>query len=108
MPFGLTYWAHRPLGSMTLDLAYRSGGAWNESHFASKEFDAALDKAMAVVDPAKRPEAMRDVEQILLDAAVMVQAYWPDRFSAASSKVRDFELHPADYFRMDGVWLAKA
>ena len=108
VPFGLTYWAHRPLGAMTLDLAYRSGGAWNESHFASKEFDAALDKAMAVVDPAKRSEAMRDVEQILQDSAVMVQAYWPSRFSAAAKNVMNFSLHPADYFRMDGVWLAKA
>ncbi|MDB5531373.1 MAG: Oligopeptide transporter, periplasmic oligopeptide-binding protein OppA [Devosia sp.] len=108
VPFGLTFWAHRPLGSMTLDLAYRSGGAWNESHFASPEFDAALDKAMAVVDPSERPKAMRGVETILRDAAVMVQAYWPSRFTAAAQTVRGFELHPADYFRMDGVWLAKA
>lgn len=108
VPFGLTYWAHRPLGSMTLDLAYRSGGAWNESHFASKEFDAALDKAMAVVDPAMRSEAMREVEQILQDNAVIVQAYWPSRFCATSMKVRNYKLHPADYFRMDGIWLAQA
>lgn len=108
VPFGLTYWAHRPLGAMTLDLAYRSGGAWNESHFASKEFDAALDKALAVVDPAKRPEAMKDVEQILQDSAVIIQPYWPNRFSAAATTVRGYVLHPADYFRMDGVWLAKA
>lgn len=108
VPFGLTYWAHRPLGAMTLDLAYRSGGAWNESHFASPAFDAALDKAMALVDPAERKEAMREVEQILQDNAIMVQAYWPSRFSAAAKNVRNFQLHPADYFRMDGVWLAKA
>jgi peptide/nickel transport system substrate-binding protein len=108
VPFGLTYWAHRPLGSMTLDLAYRSGGAWNESHFASKEFDAALDRAMATVDPEKRREAMHEAERILQDSAVMVQAYWPRRFSAAGKNVRNFTLHPADYFRMDGVWLAKA
>jgi len=108
VPFGLTYWAHRPLGAMTLDLAYRSGGAWNESHFANKEFDAALDKALAVVDPAKRPEAMKDVQQILQDSGVIVQPYWPNRFSAAATTVRGFVLHPADYFRMDGVWLAKA
>jgi peptide/nickel transport system substrate-binding protein len=108
VPFGLTYWAHRPLGAMTLDLAYRSGGAWNESHFASKEFDAALDKALAVVDPAKRPEAMKDVQQILQDSGVIVQPYWPNRFSAAATTVRGFVLHPADYFRMDGVWLVKA
>ncbi len=30
VPFGLTFWAHRPLAVMTLDLAYRSGAVWNE------------------------------------------------------------------------------
>lgn len=106
VPFGLTYWAHRPLGVMTLDLAYRSGGAWNESNFSSPEFDAALDKAMAIVDPKARSEVMKDVEQILRDAAVIVQPYWPKRFSACSVKVQNFVLHPADYFRMDQVWLS--
>lgn len=106
VPFGLTYWAHRPLGVMTLDLAYRTGGAWNESNFADPAFDAALDKAMAIVDPGERAKAMGDVERILREAAVMVQPYWPKRFSACSTRVKNFPLHPSDYFRMDGVWLA--
>jgi peptide/nickel transport system substrate-binding protein len=106
VPFGVTYWAHRPLGSMTLDLAYRTGGAWNESHYASEAFDAALNKAMGTVDPAMRAEAMAEAETILRDDAVLVQPYWPNRFSAAALNVRGFALHPADYFRMDGVWLA--
>ncbi|WP_106753380.1 ABC transporter substrate-binding protein [Pannonibacter carbonis] len=108
VPFGATYWAHRPLGSMTLDLAYRSGAAWNESHFADPAFDAALDSAMGTVDPEARKVAMEACQTILRDQAVMVQAYWPARFSAAGKNVRGFVLHPADYFRMDGVWLAKA
>jgi len=106
VPFGLTFWAHRPLGTMTLDLAYRSGGSWNESRFASPEFDAALDKAMAVVDPEARKAAMQEVERILQDNAVMVQPFWAERLSAAAEKVRGFVLHPSDYFRMDGVWIA--
>lgn len=106
VPFGLTYWAHRPLGSMTLDLAYRSGGAWNESHLADPGFDAALDKAMSVVDPAARVSAMEEVQRILRDSAVMVQAFWPEPMTAAASNVRGFTMHPSDYFRMDTVWLA--
>ncbi|HZH10702.1 MAG TPA: ABC transporter substrate-binding protein [Microvirga sp.] len=105
-PFGLTYWAHRPLAVMTLDLAYRSGAAWNESNFASKEFDAALDKALAIVDPKERAKAMESVEKILQDAAVMVQPYWPQNFTAISKKVQGYRAHPSHYFRMDGVWMA--
>ena len=44
VPFGATFWVHRPLAVMTLDLAYRGGGAWNESHFANADFDAALTR----------------------------------------------------------------
>ncbi|MBJ2153342.1 ABC transporter substrate-binding protein [Paracoccus sp. IB05] len=106
VPFGVTYWAHRPLGTMTLDLAYRTGGAWNESHYANPDFDEALNKAMSLVDPDARREAMAVVETILRDDAVMVQPYWPNRFSAAAQNVRGFVLHPSDFFRMDGVWLA--
>jgi peptide/nickel transport system substrate-binding protein len=106
VPFGVTYWAHRPLGTMTLDLAYRTGAAWNESHYANPDFDAALNKAMSLVDPEARKEAMAEVETILRDDAVLVQPYWPNRFSAAAQNVRGFVLHPSDFFRMDGVWLA--
>ena len=106
VPFGLTFWAHRPLAVMTLDLAYRGGGAWNESRYASAEFDAALNKATGIVDPKQRAVAMEAVERILQDAAVMVQPFWGDRFGAISNKVRGFRLHPATYNALANVWLA--
>ena len=106
VPFGLTFWAHRPLAVMTLDLAYRGGGSWNESRYASAEFDAALNKATGIVDPKQRAVAMEAVERILQDAAVMVQPFWGDRFGAISNKVRGFRLHPATYNALANVWLA--
>lgn len=106
VPFGLTTWAHRPLGIMTLDLAYRSGSTWNESGFADADFDALLDEAMAIVDPLARAEVMRKLQLRLREAAVIVQPFWPEKFTAVSPRVRDHRLHPADYFRMDKVWLA--
>ncbi len=105
-PFSLTYWAHRPLAVMTLNLAYRSDAKWDESDFKSKEFDAALDVANGIADPKKRAAAMEQVEKILQDACVMVQPYWPNKFSAVAANVRGFKLHPADYFNLFKVWLA--
>ncbi|SEB84763.1 ABC transporter substrate-binding protein [Rhodobacter sp. 24-YEA-8] len=105
VPFGLTYWAHRPLGVMTLNLAYRSGGAWNESAFASPEFDAALDRAMTIIDPEERAAAMQEVQTILRDAAVIVQPFWPKEFSACTERVQDYDFHPSHYYRMDRVWV---
>ncbi len=105
-PFGLTYWAHRPLGVMTLDLAYRTGSVWNESRFADPAFDAALDEAMAVLDPRDRSRAMARCEAILQDRAVMLQPFWAEKFTAVSDRVRGHRAHPSDYFRMDQVGLA--
>ena len=39
-----------PLGVQVLALAYKSGGPWNESGYASPEFDALLEKALATPD----------------------------------------------------------
>jgi peptide/nickel transport system substrate-binding protein len=104
--FGMTYWAHRPLGVMALDLAYRSGSVWNESHFANADFDAALDHALGVIDPRKRSVAMAAVERILQEQAVIVQAFFADKFTAVTARVRGFRAEPSDCYRMDGVWLA--
>ena len=106
VPFGMTYWAHRPQGFMTLELAYRSGSAWNESGFSNTRFDAALDTAAGILDPRERSRAMGECERILQDQAVMVQAYFPKKFTVVSSRVRGFRADPQDYYRMDKVWLA--
>jgi peptide/nickel transport system substrate-binding protein len=104
--FSLTYWAHRPLGVMSLELAYRGGGAWNESHYSDPAFDAALDKAMGIIDPKQRAVAMEDVERILQDACVIVQPFWGDKFTAVSKKVQGFQVHPSDFYPMDSVWMS--
>ena len=106
VPFGMTYWAHRPQGIMGLELAYRSGSAWNECHFANASFDAALDRALGILDPRQRSLAIGDCERILQQQAVMVQAYFPQKFTVVSSSVHGFRADPQDYYRMDKVWLA--
>ena len=105
VPFGVTFWAHRPLGVMTLDLAYRSGAVWNETHYSNPEFDAALDRAMAIVDPAERAKVMKQVEKTIQDSAIMVQPFFVNKVTAASNKVHNFVMHPAEYFKMTEVWI---
>jgi peptide/nickel transport system substrate-binding protein len=105
VPFGLTFWAHRPLGVMTLDLAYRTGCAWNESQFANPEFDAALDRALGILDPRQRSTAMAAAERILQEQAVMVQPFWGNAFTCTSERVHGHLADPSLYYRMDGVWL---
>jgi peptide/nickel transport system substrate-binding protein len=106
VPFGITYWAHRPLGIQMLDLCYRTGSTWNETHFSNPEFDAAVDVAQAILDPKARAQAMIAAEKILQDSAVMVQPFWADNFTAAASNVMGHRGNPSHFYRMDRVWLA--
>jgi peptide/nickel transport system substrate-binding protein len=106
VPFGITYWAHRPLGIQMLDLCYRTGSTWNETHFSDPAFDAAVDQAQGILDPKERSVAMVAAEKILQDSAVMVQPYWAKNFTAAATYVMGHRGNPSHFYRMDGVWLA--
>jgi len=75
-PFSSTNWNHRPLGTQILGLAYRSGEAWNESGFASEEFDKLLAEANSIADADKRREVMGKLQRIMIDEGVTIQPYW--------------------------------
>ena len=104
-PFGITAWTHRPLGTMVLSVGYRTGVPWNESGFASKEFDQALDEAESRVDVEQRRAAMEKVEKILQDSAVIVQPIWQPKFFVASEKVKGLKAHPTQYHQFHRVWM---
>ncbi|MBU0726958.1 MAG: ABC transporter substrate-binding protein [Alphaproteobacteria bacterium] len=104
-PFGFTSWTHRPLGVQVLNLAYRSGVAWNESSYANPEFDKLLDDAMGVLDPTKRKEKMVPVQKLLQQDAVIIQPYWRSIFTVANKKVKGFEIQPAEEMHLNKVWL---
>ncbi|WP_172330794.1 ABC transporter substrate-binding protein [Mangrovicoccus sp. HB161399] len=74
--FSSTNWNARELGVQVLDLAYRSGAAWNETGFADPEFDTLLDRAKGLPGAEERREVMRQLEQRMRDQAVIVQPYW--------------------------------
>ncbi|HSS63388.1 MAG TPA: ABC transporter substrate-binding protein, partial [Gammaproteobacteria bacterium] len=102
-PFGMTGWTHRPLGVMVLDLGYRSGVPWNESKYSNPEFDKALDDAGATLDVAERKKKMEKVERILQGDAVISQPLWRSVFTAGSTKVHGFKMHPTVYHQLNDV-----
>jgi peptide/nickel transport system substrate-binding protein len=106
VPFGATSWSHRPLGTMALAEAYRTGASWNETHFTDPEFDKALADAEGTLDVIQRKAKMQRVEQILRDAALMVQPFWRPVFVLASSKVHGYQAHPARQMQLTKVWMS--
>lgn len=104
-PFSLTSWTHRPLGTMVLSLAYRTGVPWNETHYANPEFDRLLANAESKLDVAERRNAMEAVEKTLQDDAVMVQPFFRAVFSAHTDKVKGYQTHPTLYHQFHKVWV---
>jgi peptide/nickel transport system substrate-binding protein len=104
-PFSMTDWNMRPLGVQVLALAYRSGEAWNETAYSNPEFDAKLEKALAIPDPKERKVVMADLEKILQDSGVIIQPYWLSLFNHATPQVKNYGMHPTYEVNVEDVWL---
>jgi len=104
-PFSLTSWTHRPLGTMVLSLAYRSGVPWNETSYANPRFDELLTRAESILDVEERRAAMEPVEQTLQDDAIIIQPFFRGVFSAATAKVHGYRTHPTLYHQFNKVWI---
>ena len=105
VPFGATSWAHRPLGTMVLSLAFRTGVPWNESHYSNPEFDAALNDAEATFEVEARRAKMETIEKMLQDDAVVLQPLWRPVYTMATSKVHGYVAHPTRYHQLTKVWM---
>ena len=105
-PLSSTDWAQRPLGVQVLALAYRSGEAWNESAFASAEFDTLLAEAMSIADAAQRSEVMAKLQKIMQDEGVVVQPYWRSIYRHHKAEVVGAEMHPTFEIHVTKLGLA--
>jgi peptide/nickel transport system substrate-binding protein len=97
VPFGFTTWAHRPLGIMTLALAYRTGVPWNESKYSNREFDGLLTEAEGMLDVNRRREVVSRLEAILQDDGPIIQPVWRALFTFHDKRVQGFKMHPTGY-----------
>ena len=97
VPFGFTGWTHRPLGTMVLGLAYRTGVPWNEAKYSNKDFDSLLTQAEGTLDVNKRREIMAKLEAILQDDGPIVQPLWQSWTTFMDKRVQGFKMHPTLY-----------
>ena len=104
-PFSATEWNMRPLGVQILELAYRSGEAWNETAFSNADFDAKLAQALALPNADERKVVMADIEKIMQDEGVMIQPYWRAVFRHAKDTVRGADMHPTFELHHYKWWL---
>lgn len=104
-PFSMTDWNMRPLGVQVLALAYRTGEAWNETGYSNPDFDAKLEKALAMPDPKDRKMIMKDLEQILQNSGIIILPYWITLSNHRTAKVHNFGMHPLYEVYFEDTWL---
>ena len=104
-PFSSTNWNGRPLGVQVLNLAYRTGAAWNETGWSNEEFDKLMDQALATPDADKRRELMVKIETILRDSGIIIQPYWRKLYNSAREGVHGTDIHQAFEMHYDLAWM---
>lgn len=93
-PLSTTNWNHRPLGVQVLDLAYRSTSTWNESGYENPDFDALLDAAKGIADPAERRSVMAQLQHRMQEDGVVIQPFWQTLFRQTRPGLTGADMHP--------------
>jgi len=106
---GITPWAHRPLGTMVLPLAYiadKEGKPvpWNETRWVDEEFSTLLQEASGTLDVDKRRQIFCKLEDIQWERGPIGIAFWMNLWSFASKKLENVDAHPTHYAYYTDVW----
>lgn len=107
---GVTPWAHRPLGTMVLSVAYTAdaGGKpvpWNETRWVDKEFSELLKRANGTLDLEKRRKIFCKLEDIQWERGSIGIPYWVNYFFVTAKRVKGVKGHPSGYMLFNKVWL---
>jgi peptide/nickel transport system substrate-binding protein len=107
---GITSWAHRPLGTMMLNLAYTSDAEgnqvpWNETYWVDPEFDELLAKASGTYDVEERRKIFCELEQIQMDRGSIGVPWWQNTWMIFLNSVMDLPVHPSGFPLLEKSWL---
>ena len=110
---GITPWAHRSLGTMTMTLAYTADAegkpaAWNETRWVDQEFNQLLAQANGTLNVEERRKIFCKLEDIQMERGSIGIPFWRNVWMVASTKVQGLKAHPGLYMLFNDVWLKQA
>lgn len=98
-------WVGDYLDPMTFLDMWMTGLGNNDPKFANKDYDELIRKAMKETDVAKRKEALRQAEDILMDEMPIIPIYYYTQVKAVDSKVKGFVVSPLGQVYYDKAYL---
>lgn len=75
---------------------FYSTSKFNFSNYKNPKMDELLDKGVSTLDPKKRHVIYKDLQQLLIDEAVMIPIYHKLNIYATSNRVKNFHPHPME------------
>ena len=110
VPFGITPWMHRPIGTMILNLGYIADDdgkpvPWNETRWVDAEFSRLLKEANGTMDVDARRMIFCKLEEIQMNRGAIGIAYWQNSWIASHKRVQNIQPHPNDHLHLTRVWL---
>jgi peptide/nickel transport system substrate-binding protein len=109
VPFGITIWAHRPLDTMVLPLAYIADAdgnpvAWNETRWVDAEFSEKLRQAELTLDIEARRTIMGELQDIMTERGPIGNSYWTNEWEIVNKAFQGVVAHPSTYDFFYEVW----
>ena len=113
VPFGITPWNHRPLGTMALNLGYTSNPdgkpvRWNETRWVDKEFNQLLKQANQTIDVDERRKIFCKLEDIQRARGSVGISFWRNVWTVARKRCQNVIPHPSTHLILNDVWLKKS
>lgn len=103
--FDFNWWADLDPDE-TIYPEFRSGQPWNYPGWANARFDACVDQAQVILDPAKRKVLYDEACDILMDEAPIAIVSHMPVFKIFSKKVQGFKYIPVDSLNLHTVTVA--
>lgn len=100
----------RPTYNMLLNLAWKSGAAWNFSHYSNPDLDMLIDKARITLDEGLRAEIYSDIQRTIHNSGALILPSFISFVDGVSKKVQGLTPVPVGalggFNFTDRVWLA--
>lgn len=108
-PFFATTFNPRPTYNMLLNLTWKSGAAWNFSHYTNKNLDALIDKARVTLDEGQRKGVYAEIQAIIHNSGALVLPCFITYVDGISRQVQGLTSIPVGPLGglnfTDSVWL---
>ena len=65
-----------------------------KSSWSNPDLDAKLGEALSIADAEKRRVVMKDLQKMLQDSGILIQAYWRKLYNHSVPAVKNHGMHP--------------